>query len=63
MKFLTDQDVFATTVRFLTGLNHDVATAAQLGRRPRMLRCFGSLKCGAYWLLLAQDSSYFLGRL
>ena len=31
MKFLTDQDVYATTVRFLTGLGHDVSTAAQLG--------------------------------
>jgi predicted nuclease of predicted toxin-antitoxin system len=31
MRFLTDQDVYATTVRFLTGLGHDVATAALLG--------------------------------
>ena len=31
MEFLTDQDVYAATVRFLTGLGHDVATAAQLG--------------------------------
>jgi predicted nuclease of predicted toxin-antitoxin system len=31
MKFLTDQDVYAATVRFLSGLSHDVATAAQLG--------------------------------
>jgi predicted nuclease of predicted toxin-antitoxin system len=31
MKFLTDQDVFAGTVRFLGGLGHDVVTAAQLG--------------------------------
>ena len=31
MKFLTDQDVYATTVRFLSGLGHDVVTAAQLG--------------------------------
>jgi predicted nuclease of predicted toxin-antitoxin system len=31
MKFLTDQDVYATTVRFLNGLGHDVVTAAQLG--------------------------------
>jgi predicted nuclease of predicted toxin-antitoxin system len=31
MKFLTDQDVYAATVRFLSGLGHDVATAAQLG--------------------------------
>jgi predicted nuclease of predicted toxin-antitoxin system len=31
MKFLADQDVFATTVRFLIGLGHDVVTAAQLG--------------------------------
>lgn len=30
MRFLTDQDVYATTVRFLSGLGHDVATAAQL---------------------------------
>jgi predicted nuclease of predicted toxin-antitoxin system len=31
MKFLTDQDVYATTVRFLTGLGHDVVPVAQLG--------------------------------
>ena len=31
MKFLTDQDVYAITGRFLSGLGHDVVTAAQLG--------------------------------
>ncbi len=31
MRFLADQDVYAGTVRFLRGLGHDVATAAQLG--------------------------------
>jgi predicted nuclease of predicted toxin-antitoxin system len=31
MRFLTDQDVYATTVHFLSGLGHDVVTAAQLG--------------------------------
>ena len=31
MRFLTDQDVYAGTVRFLSGLGHDVAPAAQLG--------------------------------
>jgi predicted nuclease of predicted toxin-antitoxin system len=31
MRFLTDQDVYATTIRFLGGLGHDVVTAAQLG--------------------------------
>src|SRR5262249_19969941 len=31
MKFLTDQDVYAATVVFLSGLGHDVVTAAQLG--------------------------------
>ena len=31
MRFLTDQDVYATTVRFLNGLGHDLVTAAQLG--------------------------------
>jgi predicted nuclease of predicted toxin-antitoxin system len=31
MKFLTDQDIYAATVRFLSGLGHDVVTAAQLG--------------------------------
>jgi predicted nuclease of predicted toxin-antitoxin system len=31
MRFLVDQDVYATTVRFLTGLGHDVVTVAQLG--------------------------------
>ncbi len=30
MRFLTDQDVYAATVRFLRGLGHDVATTAQL---------------------------------
>jgi predicted nuclease of predicted toxin-antitoxin system len=31
MRFLTDQDVYAVTIRFLGGLGHEVATAAQLG--------------------------------
>ena len=31
MRFLTDQDVYAITIRFLSGLGHDVVTAAQLG--------------------------------
>ncbi len=31
MRFLTDQDVYATTSRFLSGLGHDVVTANQLG--------------------------------
>ncbi|HZU37057.1 MAG TPA: DUF5615 family PIN-like protein [Gemmataceae bacterium] len=31
MKFLADQDVWASTVRFLTGLGHDVVAVAQLG--------------------------------
>jgi predicted nuclease of predicted toxin-antitoxin system len=31
MRFLTDQDVYATTVGFLQGLGHDVVTVAQLG--------------------------------
>lgn len=31
MRFLTDQDVYATTVRFLRDLGQDVVTAAQLG--------------------------------
>jgi len=31
MRFLTDQDVYATTVRFLSGLGHDLVTAARLG--------------------------------
>jgi predicted nuclease of predicted toxin-antitoxin system len=31
MRFLTDQDVFAVTVRLLGDLGHDVVTAAQLG--------------------------------
>jgi predicted nuclease of predicted toxin-antitoxin system len=30
MRFLTDQDVYATTIRFLSGLGHDLVTAAQL---------------------------------
>ena len=31
MKFLTDQDVYAVTVRFLRDLGHDVATASDVG--------------------------------
>ena len=31
MRFLTDQDVYAVTIRFLSGLGHDVVTASQLG--------------------------------
>ena len=31
MRFLTDQDVYVATSRFLSGLGHDVVTAAQLG--------------------------------
>ena len=31
MRFLADQDVYAATIRFLSGLGHDVAPVAQLG--------------------------------
>ena len=31
MKFLLDQDVYATTLRFLSGLGHDVIPVAQIG--------------------------------
>lgn len=31
MRFLLDQDVYATTVRFLISLGHDVLQAAQIG--------------------------------
>jgi predicted nuclease of predicted toxin-antitoxin system len=31
MRFLADQDVYATTIRFLSGLGHDVVPAASLG--------------------------------
>jgi predicted nuclease of predicted toxin-antitoxin system len=31
MKFLADQDVYAVTVGFLSGLGHDVVRAAELG--------------------------------
>lgn len=31
MKFLADQDVYATTIRLLQGLGHDVVPAAQIG--------------------------------
>jgi predicted nuclease of predicted toxin-antitoxin system len=31
MKFLADQDVYAITVAILSGLGHDVVSAAQLG--------------------------------
>ena len=32
MKFLLDQDVYATTVRFLRSLSHDVLTASERGQ-------------------------------
>ena len=31
MKLLTDQDVYVATVRYLSGLGHDVVTAAEKG--------------------------------
>jgi predicted nuclease of predicted toxin-antitoxin system len=31
MKFLTDQDVYAVTVRFLVSFGHDIVTASKLG--------------------------------
>ena len=31
MKFLLDQDVYASTARYLSGLGHDVVRVAQLG--------------------------------
>jgi predicted nuclease of predicted toxin-antitoxin system len=31
MKFLLDQDVYASTARFLSGLGHDVVPVAQIG--------------------------------
>lgn len=31
MKFLLDQDVYAVTSRFLTGLGHDVVLASEIG--------------------------------
>lgn len=31
MKFLLDQDVYATTARFLSSLGHDVVLASQIG--------------------------------
>ena len=31
MRFLTDQDVYATTAQFLTDLGHDVVRVAQIG--------------------------------
>ena len=31
MRFLLDQDVYAVTARFLSGLGHDVVSAAQVG--------------------------------
>jgi len=47
MRFLTDQDVYAITIRFLCSLGHDVVTAAQLssvGPKPTTLNCYGSPK-------------------
>jgi antitoxin component of RelBE/YafQ-DinJ toxin-antitoxin module len=31
MRFLLDQDVYASTARLLVGLGHDVARAAEIG--------------------------------
>jgi hypothetical protein len=31
MRFLTDQDVYQSTIQFLIGLGHDVVTAGSLG--------------------------------
>jgi predicted nuclease of predicted toxin-antitoxin system len=31
MRFLLDQDVYATTARFLSGIGHDVVQVSQLG--------------------------------
>ena len=31
MRFLADQDVYAVTIRLLSGMGHDVVTASQLG--------------------------------
>lgn len=31
MRFLADQDVYAITIAFLSGLGHDVVRAAQFG--------------------------------
>src|SRR5262245_18911076 len=31
MKFMTDQDVYAVSIRFLSDLGHDVVRASQLG--------------------------------
>jgi len=31
MRFLLDQDVYALTARFLSALEHDVVTAAEIG--------------------------------
>jgi len=31
MRLLTDQDVYEATVRYLRGMGHDVATAAEMG--------------------------------
>lgn len=42
MRFLTDQDVYAATVRFLSGLGHDVVPAAQLGPGVIYLRVLPS---------------------
>ena len=31
MKFLADQDIYGTTIRFLIGLGHEVVPVIQLG--------------------------------
>jgi hypothetical protein len=44
MKFLADQDVYAATTRFITGLGHNLVRAAQLGlATAEMPNCFASL--------------------
>lgn len=43
MRFLADQDVYAVTLKFLNGLGHDVATAAQLAScRQHWIPCMRS---------------------
>lgn len=49
MKFLTDQDIYALTTRYLRELGHDVVTAAELGLAQAtdesLLRRAGEKEC------------------
>lgn len=57
MRFLTDQDVYGTTVLFLSGLGHEVVPAAKLGLAQaddaKLLRAYRS----RFWVRLPRPFS------